>query len=311
MRYTKLLANRVRRHTGNTDIPNDDSGIEDESIIDYLNDGIALIQSIIYPEMPEFFNTTEEITIVGQQVGYTLNGATFLGDTIASVEYSEDGSARRYRSLRRIVPLERNNEHVSTPGHYFVQGGKIFLSGVPNTSKGTLRVTYTRVLNKIDIRRGRVASTVNDGTDYTTITLETTNPVPHDDQLNDRDKNEPFTVVDTDGVIQHANIPYTNFNTSTEIITLGSGVALTSGTISAGDYIVFGEYATTHSELPPTFEPYLVQYAVRQILANEESSIDVAANDPVLRAWTDAITNSVQNISSVYQFPAQVDPYYA
>ncbi len=53
MRYTELLTARVRRHTLNEDFSST-SGIADQNIIDYLNDGVRMLQALLYPEIEDF-----------------------------------------------------------------------------------------------------------------------------------------------------------------------------------------------------------------------------------------------------------------
>ncbi len=241
---------------------------------------------------------------------YSLTNEIYFNKGVEGVEFSYDGNARHYVPLLRIAEIEKSNQYVARPSGYFLRGSQVGLSGIPNVGQGKIRVRYTAKLLQMDKRRGRVASTTDDGTNYTTIVLESSLPTPDTTELTDRENGERVSIIDNQGVVQHANIPYNDYDSGTRTLTLDSGVAIADGVIAAGDYITYGAYSSSHSDLPDEFEPFLVSYAKRALYGSEEASADIGAENNIITIWTNTLISVAQSIDCVYQRPAEIDGFY-
>lgn len=272
------LITAVREDTENETFT-DTVGLSDSVILRNLNRAQRRLQQVITEEHTEAFHTQQLISLVAGTKSYALNGDAYLNTLVTQVEYSNSGNECDYYDLQTLHPREIANYDAQYPCGYVVRNGNVIVSPVPQVSQGTLRVSYARKLDTLDTRRGTVESTTDDGTDYTTIVVAS-------DTVLDATKLSSVAnicIVNYAGVVQHYNIPVSSYSSSTRTLTLRSGAAIADGAISAGDYVVNGAYATTHSQLPDAAEDYLIQYASWRLLKGE-SSVEAPAEESELAA---------------------------
>lgn len=231
MRRTEHLIYDIRESTDNLDT----SGVSDNELIGYLNDGQKTIQNLIfsvnikadlfrgeveYPASSEgIFDLPEDILAENAIYGvYVFTGLTY-------------------------IPVPRKIEAEQTSG-YLTRDRKLYVSGYPYYK---VRLLYFRALPKIDKRRGKIASVVGGK-----ITLE----AGYDDRLGKTD--DYVTVVDAKGE-KVASLFVDSF---------GPGEIDTSDDLSqvqAGQFVLTGKNSVSSSLLPEECEVYLKDY-VRQRL---------------------------------------------
>jgi len=106
------------------------------------------------------------------------------------------------------------------------------------------------------------------GTEITAFNLESTLPAP-DPDIDNIDVGDYVCVVNKDGDVCALNIPVTSGDTTTPIINIPNHVLSAGEAIAIGCYVVFGQYTTTHSELPDAFETYIREYVTWKILEQD------------------------------------------
>jgi hypothetical protein len=79
-------------------------------------------------------------------------------------------------------------------------------------------------------------------------------------------------VVGSDGTIKCPKVEYSSVAANGVVTLVGTHAYLTGETITVGDYVVPGERATTHSELPDNCERYLISYVTWKILKRDSST---------------------------------------
>ena len=285
MSYALGLVEQVRRRTLNTD-ETTTAGIPDENFLDYLNEATERLASVVATHAKSFFETTEEISLVG-------------GHSASFVEYSDTGDSEDYCELKFGSINEFINAEWDDPTRCLIRNGQVLVSPVPQSSKGKLRVTYARLPDYIDKRRGTIVS----NTDTTIVvandsTLSLTNALVEAASF--------LCVVDSAGSVQNYALPATAYDSGTFTIT-GTFTGLT---FSANDYVVLGKYTSSHWPLPRNWERYAVHYATRAIQANEDSSVDVTAEDPILTAIERDIIEGTQVAQSFLKRQNVINRFY-
>jgi len=306
MKYVADLITRVREHTLNTG-NTATSGILDSHFLNYLNDAQDRLVSLIHQTGSNLFETQTEISLVGAQRTYSIPVAAVLKNRVKLVEISSTGNVKDYVPLRKESFRQLINDQIDFPVSYSLVNGSIYLSPVPQTSTGKIRVTYTRRLDALDIRRGSVASKTDSGTQITALTLNTS-----DDDTTALAASTYLCVCDRDGAVTMYNLRYDSYNSTTGVVTL-TGAAFTYATgetIAVGDFVTTQPYSTTHSDLDDLAERYLVKYAVMEILSIEDSSADFAQAQQILNAMEQELVAAYHPDGDDFLAPLIFDSFF-
>ena len=283
--YVGDIISNARLDTRNADdIPTSTNqvGIETAAFLRFVNFAQQRLQGRISKVYPVLFEAVQEIDIVDGQAQYSINDNVYLGTRIRKVEYSFSGSTQDYRPLPPTNPYNTYNSP-GRPCAYHRRDGYIILEPTPSGSTGTIRVTYERTLDRLDVRRGRINGTPSGAViDLTHSTYG--GPSTADEAL--------FVAGTYVCACDHYGTPIlyngiiSSYNSSTDALTLAANVDtyLVEGkTLAdlADGYITLGKYTTTHSKLTDEAERYLTEYCSRRIF-KRESSDDATAIDAEL-----------------------------
>jgi hypothetical protein len=219
-----------------------------------------------------------------------------MGNKIAQVEYSSDSSGvDNFYPLRPGSLYERNSGSNGNPIKYIRKAGAFLVVPVPTSSTGQLRVTYAHKLQKIDLRRGTVASVTLTTSVVSALTMEVSSDVVDSTEL---DKFTRISIVNEEGVVQMRNIKVTNIDASTGVVTVDSSFAFESGeTITAGDYVVAGDYSSTHVQLDEMVERYLIAYCTLKILHRDSAVADMQSQLMLVTEMENDILDAYAEIS--------------
>lgn len=307
MKYVGSLIRTIRERTNNTSWQADPvtgyarSGISDSLILSFLNEDIVYVQSAILNLYPHDFVSSVEIPLVGGQEAYPVPGRLFANNRIIAVELSVSGEVKDYERLRPKTIAERNPTRGAWPTAYIRTGNVLYLNPVPQTAgSAKVRVTYYRALDRVDVRRGAIASTGE-------TTLVLANPGADSGALS-QDGLEYICACDKHGNVILRNGSVESYNSGTFTITLDAAVTtyLESGYAASdleGAYVTIGRNTTTHSELPDNWEPHLLLYAQKRMLA-KDSSTDVITEQSDLKALErEALQNYAQPTEDVHFIP--------
>jgi hypothetical protein len=292
-RYVSYLIEDVRESTENEEF-SDTFGIKDKEFLRFLNDAQYRIHSLIIQKHPSVFMKESVTSITADQEVYTLPIDTYAGNRVVQVEFSTTGLDTDYYPLRPSSLYRRNKGAIGDPTHYIRKAGTVLLSPVPANSVGSLRITYSHKLPKLDLRRGSVATVVLTSSAITTLTLDVSTDSVDSTTL---DKFTRMTIVDEEGNVQMKNIKFTNADSGTGVVTIDSAFTFESGeTISVGDYVVAGAVSSTHTELDDMVERYLIAYATFKIL-HRDSNVDSDKQQQVLLAMESEIVESFAELT--------------
>lgn len=300
MKRTDLLINDVKFDANEQD----SSRFTSMRLAKYFSDAQKKIHAIMFEVMPDegtLYPKEKFYDLTFEQEFVTLPTDIWAKNSIISVGRSSNtsGNPRYYSTLRKISEAERRIIQ-----GYFVFGNKIGLSPLPRTNLGTgLRVVYERKLPTLSPRIGLIDTIVSQ---TITVTSPLNEPIT--------DYSDYFCVVDEDGVIQNIDangdivkLKISSYDGSTGTLIAATGVDLTG--FSAGQYIVSGEYATSHSELLEECEELLISYVDRKI-QKVDSSSDLASSTLFTEEDKAVIESMVSENFKDSIYPAIVDTDY-
>lgn len=287
--------------------------ISDNEILQYLNDAQDRIQNLISStkNIAKIFSTQQIISVVANQEAYSIPDRLLLNKQIDNIEYSYTGNLSDYVRLEKLNMFNRDTNVSNYPWGYFKRGGQIFLQPTPSTSQGTLRVTYERDLDDLDIPRG-VVSSITNGTsaqfdsfvlDATADSYETTTPGWSNIQY--------CCLVSSLGVRKAYNILVGSYVAGTNTLTPSPSpfvYTANDSQIAVGDVAVFGKYTTTFSQLPDSCERYLIHYAAAELFRRDSSNDFSAASDRVAEIEQDILKALVSQTAEI-QFVPMLDRY--
>lgn len=271
MKSLNDLIDRVRRYTlsqsyTDSSTASSQRGIQTQTFVDLFNDAQRNLQTILYSNAPSVFITTGTIDLVAEQEEYSLPSGAFMNGALVAVEYKWGSGSGDYTRLNKRVIAQRSSAGIGTPRHYIHFGGTLWINPRPSTSTTAgLRVTYESQKPDVDVRRGKISSYGGTSTAPTSIVLDSSTNSLGEIALAGDLTGQYITVVDKDGNQQMKAIPITAYNAGTDTITLGSFTAASGEEIAAGDWIVIGSNATTHSQFPDLCESYLVAFVKHRI----------------------------------------------
>lgn len=313
MRRTDVLIKQARLISRNVANSDGTYSISDEEVLQYLNDAQDRMQNLISSRknIAKIFVTQQIISLVADQEAYSIPDRVLLNKQIENVEFSSDGTLGNYVRLEKVNFINRDTNTTTYPWGYYKQGGQIYLQPTPSTSGGTIRVTYERALDDLEIPRGLV-STIGTGTatEFATLTLdssantyETTDPGWSTQQY--------CCVVSPLGARRCYNILMASYDTGTNLLTPNPTPFTYSSQdsqIVAGDVLVFNKYSTTFSQLPDDCERYLIHYAATELI-NIDSSNDYSKFRDKLAEMEEDILKALAAQTSEVQYIPQQNRY--
>lgn len=280
------LVRRIRERSDNLDYGSE-AGISDEQLVDYINDGLAKLQSHIAEQHSEAFGESKQITLTPGVEQYDLPDDMLEGAGLLLVEHKFDSNY--YRKLNKIGMAERSDGSTYDPKSYIRKGRKIYLRPIPSRgSDDELRIEYVRRWDRIGVRRGSISSVVTAlGGEITQINVNTKTYNTGDDfrdgDLKQADIDSVFgcddvCIVDIDGNILARNIPI-DIDSSGAIgvsqmqLVVPSHVLGSGESIPNGAYLVCEKDTSTHQlELDRTMERFLIEFSVWRVKSQDASN---------------------------------------
>lgn len=281
-RYTGTLLEEIREHTDNSEYTVSggvfSEGLSHNLLLKFLNEGQELLQGEIILVYPDEFTDEEIISMVNGTEAYSVSDNIFLNNKLINVEYSSSGQVRDYFPLPQRTLRDRMTFEATNPSFYIRRGGQLLFNPIPTTTRGKARVTFYRSLDRLDIRRGQITSKTS-----TTIVLD-------DDSHLDNAKlgsAQYVCIVSALGAVKDYNVVVTSYDSTTRTITIPSQTLVGA----AGDYVVVGQYTTTHSALPINCEKFIATYCQLRTF-HKDSSQDSITEGGILEEMRKEIINN-------------------
>ena len=275
-KHINALIDEIRESTENEEF-DDNVGLSEEEILKFINDAQYRLHAKITAQHPDIFIEEDIQNCVANQEKYDIDFKAAFKNKISKVEYSHDGSAKNYFTLSLSTSRNRSSRYEGYPSIYTRRNGQILVSPVPINSNGTLRISYTSKIKRLDKRRATVISVEGTTSAPTSFEIAYVNGTSVDStELNKRNR---ITIVDKYGTIKMDNILVSSLGasatTNDAAITIDTSLwtPVTGELIEVGDYVLSGRYATTHSELEEEVERYIQAYAQWKVL-KRDSSVD-------------------------------------
>lgn len=313
MRRVDALVTAARTISRNSLNSDNTYSVGTDEILQYLNDAQDRLQNLISARknIAKIFATQQIISIVANQEAYSIPDRLLLNKQIESVEFSATGSLSDYVRLEKLNFFNRDTNTTTYPWGYFKRGGQIFLQPTPSTSTGSIRVTYERDLDDLDIPRG-VISTITGGTatQFTTVNLDATADA-YESTTPGWSNIQYCSFVSATGARKCFNVLMGSYNTGTNLVTPSPSPFVYSALdsqLAVGDVAVFNKYTTTFSQLPDACERYLVHYAAAELF-HRDSSNDYQKELEIVASIEEDVLKALQAQTSEVQFIPQADRY--
>jgi hypothetical protein len=259
-----LLIDQVREDTENESTGTEDA-LGDQKIIRRLNEAARRCASEIIKAHRAALTKFWSPSASGAEA-YTVPSDIWARHRIRQVDYSPTGNARDYYKLAFRELSERRTVS-GTPSAYSLANNTMYVNPYPAT--GSFRVAYDPLIAAMDKRRAKVASFTTGSGAITALTLTTAAPFTQADF----DLADELTVVDAQGTIKMAGIPYTAVSAGGVVSILGGTYTYATGSaIAADDWVVLGKNASSHCELPDQCQDFVLTYASRRVLQGDRSS---------------------------------------
>lgn len=266
--YIGDVINQCRRDTNNTDV----TSISTEDFLRYANYAQENLQAIILQCQSAKFQFEAYYNITSGQDAYSLPDNTYMGDRIVNVEYTFTGNARDYHKIYERGLAQRSTYPLNYIEAYIRRSGQILVQPMPSATQGILRVTAERQIDRLDIRRG-IIDAVTGTTSVTALSLDvsSTDYPPSSTDIAAMILTNPYICIsDKDGIPVAYNIPVSAYNTVTGDLTITA--TDTISTPAAGQFITFGKYTRTHTELDTICERYITAYMNWKIFGRDTAS---------------------------------------
>lgn len=313
MRRVDQLILAARNVSRNVAGPTGSKAVSDDEILQYLNDAQDRMQNLISAtkNVAKIFCVQEVISLVANQEAYTITDRVLLNKQIENVEFSATGNLSDYVFLEKRNFFNRDTNTSNYPTGYIKRGNQLLIQPTPAISQGTLRITYERDLDDLDIPRGLISSiTTGTPTSFVALVLDSSANA-YESTVPGWSTQQYCCVVSPYGVRKAFNIPIASYVTGTNTINpTGASFTYTSrdSQIAAGDVAVFNQFTTTFSQLPDTCERYLVHYAARELFKRDSSNDFPKQRDLVDQIENDILTAMASQTSEL-QFVPQLDRY--
>jgi hypothetical protein len=321
MKRVDVLITQARAISRNSANADGTYSISDEEILQYLNDAQDRLQNKLCAQknIAKIFVTQQIISVVSGQEAYTVPDRILLNKQIENVEFSYTGAVADYVRLEKLNFINRDTNSSTYPWGYIKRGGQILLQPTPSTTSGTIRVTYERELDDLDIPRG-IISTVTGGTatQFTSVTVLGTPADTYETTTPGWSSMQYFCITDPlAGTRRCMNILINTYSTVTNVIapnpspyvfTANDSVPIAAAVGVNGDLCTFNKYTTCFSQLPDNCERYLIHYAANEVFKKDSSS-DVSSQSDSLALIEQDIIEALKSQTSEVQYIPQADRY--
>lgn len=292
--YVGDFISKIRQRTDNTDYSVDSNGnptegITQNLILDYLNEAQDFIQTAIISAGSTLFDPEAGNTqnTVANQEAYEISDNVHLSNKVRDVKYSYSGNERDFRNLPPVSSEQEFSRYANHPSGYIRRGRSILLRPIPTQATAKLRCFYPRQCDALDIRRGQITS--SPGAAATSMTLD------NDSYLDSASLSNAqyICTVDQFGEVQDYAIPITGYNSSTRVLSFASR------TIAAvlGEFVVIGEYATSHLNYPLKLMEHYVKIETQMRVLDKDSSVDAIREQKTLQRLYASIMEAIEDES--------------
>lgn len=278
------------------------AGIDDREILLHFNDAQFHLYDEIVQQFPMSFTGIATLDVIANQQTYTLPSDLYLDSGIISVEYKYGSNSGDYIKIWGEGIHSRDSASHGLPCAYIRNSNTILLQPIPNAGvTDGLRITYRRELKTLDVRRGEISAVSFHTDELDTITINDDPTFAKDDGsvqaaadlLNRADY---ICIVDSDGNSVLPSIKINGYDSSTHVISIRDGqtTTLTEEEL-VGNYIVAGQWASTHSELPASAERFLMEWARYRLMAKFGDINQAEFHRKNLTAIQNTITTAYQS----------------
>lgn len=258
--YITLLREETENQVSRNSSGDVVQGISDELILSWINRGIGILSRELFKASGYALLTQKTYNLSGSSL--SIDARAVGGGSIVKVEYLQSGY---WKKLRLLEPHKTDGSVLSgsSPCFYDIKGRNIHIW--PNVTTGSVRVTYHRLYDQIDKRRGVIESITKDITEsYIQSILLSDDGVLSPTALGAR---SACSIVSASGDIVGSELYYSSY--SSRSLTLSPAWEIGDSIIVPGQYVTCGPFSTSHILLPEEERDCVFQFAKAKILIKD------------------------------------------
>lgn len=293
MDYIGTLIKRVRRDSQSL-VYSAQTGVQDQSIVDFLNEGVTFLTSKISAQNSVFFQ--REVVLSASPAGtYTIRGRLSYDSKIIAVQQVIDDNSRpvnlTYRDIRELGIAGSS---------YSIQNGEIVIDFNGSQQPFDIKVIYEEQLPRFAVRAGIATAGTGLNGQLTDLAVNYLNNFSDDDFNLAGDMY--ICAFDKDGNITMRNIPYNSvalgdFELDPYSYEIGESIDI-------GSYIALGKNVSTHVGLSREHQDFLVGYATHAVMGIKGCSFETQTflrkrYETLLEAILETHTQPVKDYSQI------------
>jgi len=276
MKRLELLIDIARKLSQNTRY-DADAGIPQDIFVQFFNNAQdSLIKEIINSKA-KFFKKTTTIPVVSGQEIYSYPYDCFV-QHIDTLQWSQVAIRQTYyTTLFRSYVKERVTSQIGYAFSYIPYEDGFHLN--PPLGNGQLILAYTRSVDKLGKRAGKITSFTNTAGVLSAIAVDSAEQSYDATEINNQNY---LCIVNRDGTVKARNIGYDSV--AAGVFTLSPFTLASTDSLAVGDYIVVGKNTCNVPDFPEVCESYLLKHAVYEAKYgdssqwNKEAKADMVAN---------------------------------
>lgn len=265
------------------------TGVHDDEVIRYLNQGKNIIYRKLLKQSQSLFSKKKVVNLEGGQKEVSMPIDIYAKNRIRDIKLIDNNVKK---TLKYVTEKHDLFTSPGRPFKYYRQSNSIQLIPANSTGGRSLEITYIYGLPTLDKIGGSVGSvSIVDGQ---IISLALDTGVYLD--LTKLSQFLQISICDRKGEVKAANIDVLNID-SNGVITVDPNFRLQSDEdIQVGYSVMAGPFTSTMSGLENDVEEYIVEYATLRML-QRQGSAEMASQAQLVLSLENSILDTYSNIS--------------
>lgn len=265
------------------------TGVHDDEVIRYLNQGKNIIYRKLLKQSQSLFSKKKVVNLEGGQKEVSMPIDIYAKNRIRDIKLIDNNVKK---TLKYVTEKHDLFTSPGRPFKYYRQSNSIQLIPANSTGGRSLEITYIYGLPTLDKIGGSVGSvSIVDGQ---IISLALDTGVYLD--LTKLSQFPQISICDRKGEVKAANIDVLNID-SNGVITVDPNFRLQSDEdIQVGYSVMAGPFTSTMSGLENDVEEYIVEYATLRML-QRQGSAEMASQAQLVLSLENSILDTYSNIS--------------
>lgn len=311
MKRIEHLIKAARRNTENEQEGITD-GIDQHDFVRYAHEANQLVRSKLIQAHSHKFIENVTMNAEPNQEFYETPENSFLNYNIVNIFFSINARPENMFLLQKRTSSERIPIR-GYPTQWYPAKGGFYANPIPQVQAGIFHINRVERQRQLSQRAATVSSNTYDAGTRVLSALTLAEHTPNGDMSTQRfDEDDYLTIIDASGNVKMQGIQYSAIDTGTGVVTLEGGnyTAPEGSTIANGDYVVKGEFASSHSQLDFEAEPAVLAYMEYLVFKRDSSADSQEAYATFQEFLNDLIDNFSKDLQENYEVPIISSEYF-